>query len=758
MSLKRGKHTLRIELLESKGASAFDCFLLTSVGFVPRGKLKPGEKVGVAPDGWFPFEPDLDPFGVSPLDLRWMNEKRAGDGGFIKVKGESFIHEKTGQPVRFWAVNAGPDVLKYDQAGLDRLARFLAKFGVNMLRFHGPLWKDEDVGSIDPTKLDRLHALTAALKSQGIYLEISDYFPAWLQPKDGPGFEGFDGARHPFGLSFFSRSFQQMQKRWWRTLLQAPNPYTGQSLAQDPTLAFVEIVNEDSLLFWTFVPYRSIPAPQMQTLEKLFGDWLQKKNGSLAATFVRWGGARIVGDDETTGRAGFMPLWEIVGRRDARAQDTATFLANLQRTYFDDMRRYLKQELSFKGSVAGSNWITADARILGPLDKWSNAGCDFIDRHGYFGGPHQGDRATYMISKGDRYDDALALRFESEKPGEVSFNLPLMDLAYNGKPSTVSEINWTPPNRYRADMPVLTAAYGALQGSDAFFFFAGGENNWAQQIGKFMVTDPVAMGQFPAAALMFRQGLVKTADAVVHLEVDLASLLALDGLPLAAPVNLDPLRAKGILPTKASAAQAWGGGGNGKSIDPLAFLAGRVEVNIAETSGGASRMTDLSRLIDRRAKTVRSATGELLWDWGRGVATIDAPAAQGATGLLRQAGAIKLGEITIAAENEYGSVLLVALDGAPLARSGKMLLQVMSEENNTGWSAPGRGLRSIVAVGGAPLVVKKLGGRITFRRSDGPSLKVNALDFNGYPIRSLSLTAARELKLLPETFYYVIQK
>src|SRR4029078_11534736 len=100
-----------------------------------------------------------------------------------------------------------------------------------------------------------------------------------------------------------------------------------------------------------------------------------------------WCAAQVRGYDVTAGRAGSEGLWEIANRRNARARDTAAFLAGVQRSYFEQMSGFLKKELGFKGSVYGSNWITADAARLGPLDKWSNAGVDFLDRHGYYGGP-----------------------------------------------------------------------------------------------------------------------------------------------------------------------------------------------------------------------------------------------------------------------------------------------------------------------------------------------------------------------------------
>src|SRR6266498_2708551 len=58
-------------------------------------------------EGWFPFDPKPDAFSDSPTDLRFLNEKFAGEHGFIAAKDRHFIHSANGQPVRFWAVN-GP--------------------------------------------------------------------------------------------------------------------------------------------------------------------------------------------------------------------------------------------------------------------------------------------------------------------------------------------------------------------------------------------------------------------------------------------------------------------------------------------------------------------------------------------------------------------------------------------------------------------------------------------------------------------------
>ncbi len=749
VTLTPGKHTLRIEALEKTGAIAFDAFVLTRGSFTARGKLKPGEKYNRAPAGWFAFEPNPETFAHSPIDLRYLNEKYAGENGYIQVRGEEFVHQKTGKSVRFWAVNAGGGLVHLSKASVDYLARSLAKNGVNMVRYHGGVW-GEDFRKADKEILDKLFYFIAAMKKQGIYTTLSIYFPLWLRFDEKSGFAGYTG-KHPFALLFFNPEFQNIYRGWWRDLLTTPNPYTGVPLSRDPAAAVLEMVNEDSYLFWTFTSYENIPAPQMAILEKQFGDWLSQKYGSVQKALTTWGEGAVRGDDAAAGRAGFMPLYDIFSRKNQRAQDTAAFLTRSQKTFFERTQAYLKKDLGYKGTVYGSNWITASAQILGPLDKYTNTVADFMDRHGYFDPPHQGERASYSISKGDKYEDRSALLFTPGKPGDApNYSLPIMDVRYNNLPSTISEINWTPPNRFRADLPLVAAAYGSLQGSDGFHFFALAGPDWQHSLSKFSLQTPVIMGQFPATALIYRRGLVKPGRSVVDANLKLSDLLALKGAPLAAPVNLDEFRAKDIPPGQSVAVDQVA------RIDPLSFLVGKVSLHITE-QGDPSRVADLSRYIDRSAKTVRSETGQLLWDYNLGRVTVNAPQAQGVTGFLQKAAPVRLGAVTIAAGMEYGTVVLVALDNQPLARSRRMLLQVMSEDSNYGWETTGStGLREITNVGTAPIVVRKFSGTVSLKRPDAAALKVTALDFNGY--RGRQTGTASTIRLSENTLYYLIEK
>ena len=121
-----------------------------------------------------------------------------------------------------------------------------------------------------------------------------------------------------------------------------------------------------------------------------------------------------------------------------------------------------------------------------------------------------------------------------------------------------------------------------------------------------------------------------------------------------------------------------------EKVDPLAFLVGPVKVHY-DAKPAKAKVVDLGQFIDHKAKVVRSNTGQIRLDYGRGVCTIDSPCAAGASGFLKKRGVVETSSVTIDSQNEYASVLVVSLDGEPLARSRKVLVQVGTQARPTGW-------------------------------------------------------------------------
>ncbi|MBV8781219.1 MAG: hypothetical protein JO353_07460, partial [Phycisphaerae bacterium] len=724
---------------------SLDCFVFSTTPFQPHGVLKPDEKVPTAASdaGWFAFDPASDSFTDSPIDLRGMNEKAAGDGGFIGVKDGEFVHSASGKPIRFWGVN-GPPADMSDPAALQRLARLLAKHGVNLIRIHGSVY--DEAGNVDPKRIQRAWNIVGAMKSAGIYCHFSIYYFFWMHPQPNtPWLSGYDGKKPAPAAIFFNPDFQQHYLDWWKALLLTPDPSNGgKRLVDDPAVASVEMINEDSLLFWTF-DKKNVPPAEWEKIESQFTQWAVHRYGSIDAAMKAWNGVGDQDDAPALGRLGIRPLWQITKEKTPRDQDTVRFLAETERSFYSKTIAAL-HEMGFKGTITASNWTTASPPLLDPLEKYVYTVGDFVDRHGYVDSGTSGDSADWSIRNDQTYLDRSALRFDGHEIGEPRIlNEPVMDTHIDGKPSMLSEVAISRPNRYRSEAPLYFAAYGSLQASNSITHFALDGATWSVKPNYFMqpwtVMSPATMGQFPAAAIIYRERLVEPGAMTVNLSIRPDDLFKMSGNPASAVIA--PLRETDPM----------------EKVDPLACYVGRTSIHF---NGGASttHVQPLSDLANQQNRTVASSNHQLALDYEHGVLRIDTAKAQGLSGNLAAAGDVKLADITIHSPLDLAHVIAVALDDQPLAKSSHILLQVMSEERTSGFTTmtADNGRKRIVDIGHDPWLVKQLAGTVQFNRGDAGRLKVTALDGNGYPMSGKNPQTADHVTLEPDVIYYSISR
>jgi hypothetical protein len=268
-------------------------------------------------------------------------------------------------------------------------------------------------------------------------------------------------------------------------------------------------------------------------------------------------------------------------------------------------------------------------------------------------------------------------------------------------------------------------------------------------MSKFPVNVPDTLGNFPAYALIFRRGDVREAPDALHSALALEDLFRLKGSGAFAAQALDALRAAEVRGPAAA-----------PSVDPLAFFVGRVARTIDGDSARA-REAALGAYVDRAAGTVRSLTGELAWDYGRGVVTLDAPRAQGFAGFLGQAPRWAAGAFAVECRNEYATVVAVSLDGAPLAAARRVLVQAMTTARPHGFRAEGG---RIASLGTWPWGVELLRARATLAGGSWRGAAVTALDENGDaraggPAAEVAADgAAVAFPLLEDSVYYIVSR
>ncbi len=773
VELKAGKHAVTWDLggnKEPKRWAAVDCFVLTTGEFTPNLKYKPDDKVPAyvtyAPGTMWDFKPEadkLDPSAV--LDLRFLNEKVAGEHGFIRLSkdGNSFVRGD-GRPIRFWG-GSEYAMRNLDLESLRRHAQFLAKRGVNMVRTHMQMEPKKDGDKIDEEQLDQVFKLVAAMKTAGIYVTISPYWgthcktlKSWnVTPRDAQP----NAARHNDAgeaLVFFEPAMQAMYKTMVKELYTRPNPYTKVKLADDPAVAIIQFQNEDSMLWYGL---SSVQGECGKLLQRQFADFLKKKYGSLDKALAAWKGfkADFVPDDLAHGLPGLGHVWDFTRAArtkkgkftgfEERCSDQLQFITETMYKFNADMAKYHREELGCKQLFNAGNWRPADVGLAQDCEYYSYTSTDVVARNNYTGGFHRGVTDGWQVLSGNMYTDVSMTKNPLALPSNVKQPL--------GHPYIVPETLWVPPDLYRSEAALMMAAQQALGGMDITYWFANGDAEWNESaIAKWYFNSPMALGQFPAAALIFRQGLVKEGQPVVIEHRSLQNLWNRTTPLIAEDAGFDPNHDGPRIADTSSVKNL---------VDQLAFLVGPVQVAYG-SDPAKTCVADMSKYIDAKNKIVRSVTGEIETHYGVGLYKVNAPKAQALAGFLKAAGPQQLADVKIDCRNEYATICVVPLDGKDIKNSAKVLLQVGTIERPTGWTVRPSHVRSdgslvdswrIVNVGKMPWQIQKTEATVVV--GNARLTKATALDVNGMPTAAQVKLAKADGKLtvtMPADAMYVV--
>lgn len=765
--LAAGKHTFEIRLLTTAEkyvgdvnwgdrsyvmGAAFDCFVLSTEAIFPQGKPDRDPNAGSAEPGFWAFQPGSDDFSrPSDIDLSFLNEKTAGVHGRVRDSGDSFLVDtngdgKPGTKVRFWGVCVGANAVYMDEGSVDYLADKLAKAGVNLVRVHAPVidWNADDPKKVDPRYLDRLQYFVSAMKGRGIYTSLSIYFPYWFDVSTLHLSGYADPHSKPWMRIFSDPYLQGIYLAWAEQVLTALNRHSpgGTPLGKDPALLEWEIVNDDSLFSWSFNPGKDLPEEMAAPLAKQFNQWLSAKYGSVAAARTAWQTAGkpeapLVRNPAPQGAepaAGAVPLveaWAMSAegrpREPAAAgqvADQTWFLATKMYSFYEAMSKSIG---AFTRSPATAGGTTYWNPYGGPWDPWSRYGdtaCSVMERHCYWPSPDdQPGQDHTKVKVGDTFVDVPAI--------ENALSHPIREYQYDGHQHMVAEYSAAMVNRYRSDSVYLASVYGAVQGTDAICFFFLDSPAWSNTLPKWPVMTPSVFGQFPAFALAYRRGDLDEEEVVVHQKIHK------------------------------------GGQGTITDPDPTAFYVGRVTREFTDEPS-STRQDDISAFSDRERKIVHTKKGHATIAYGDGVAWANVPSFQAATGRLGQLSLYPqpLADVTLADPPDYGCVAVISLGDVaePIAKAGKVLVQVMTEETNYGWQDVAEGkMRKVVALGSGPLNVRDIHGTITIKRQgNANNLVAKALDANGHQLAGRTVKAkasgnAFTFELLPDVMYYVVQ-
>lgn len=434
-----------------------------------------------------------------PIDISFVfeNEKPAGKHGFLKTEGKHFVFED-GTKVRFWGTNFNGGGNFPEHSYAEKLAKRLAKTGINLVRFHqlDSEWNTPNIfaftkgrrfsgSSFDPESLDRLDYLIYCLKKEGIYCYM-DMF-TYRKFRSDEGVENaaeLPDAAKPYCI--YNERLIELQKDLCTRLWTHHNPYTNLAYCDDPVFVLAEIVNECHL-YSNRIPITAEPY-KTEFINK-FDNWL-KENG-----YSENGADFDISDNNN--------------------ETVVKFKIYLEEKYYKEMMEHMRS-CGVKIPINGTNMMQV------PPCLKANLTTDFLDVHPYF----------YDWKWGEF---EKRCKNESITQRAIPFLSNMAMATVKDKPTYISEWDMPWPNEYRAESPIYCAAMGLLQDWSGFaihtYSYSSnldrmdilGKEISAEKIGNIPYrqgifsawNDPAKFGLFYHAALMTRRGDVSPSKKIV---------------------------------------------------------------------------------------------------------------------------------------------------------------------------------------------------------------------------------------------------
>lgn len=236
----------------------------------------------------------------SPIAAEWV---RVSPSGHLVLSAAPQTSD-TDPRIRFVGMNMTFEAGLPPREMAPQVAGRLAKFGVNAVRFHhvdndwcNALldYSKGDSRHVNAKRLDDFHYFISQLKTNGIYVDMNLLVSRTFKVNDGFP-EDLNAlswkTRHILG--FFNDHALELQKEYASQILCAVNPYTGLPMAQDPVVAFVEILNENGILQkWKEGDLDQMPPVFQAQLRTRWNEWLKKRYTSAEELRQKWGAQEI---------------------------------------------------------------------------------------------------------------------------------------------------------------------------------------------------------------------------------------------------------------------------------------------------------------------------------------------------------------------------------------------------------------------------------------------------------------------------------
>ena len=652
--------------------------------------------------------------------------------------------------------------------------------------------------NFDPESRDKLDYLFYCLKQKGIYMQLDLFCYRGFLPDDGLDYTD-EMMKYFKQVNVFNRRLMELQKEYATEYLGHTNPYTGLRYLDDPAVALVQVMNEDGIFWYEGRDEVGLPSYRKE-LDKRFNNYLLAKYGSRKALDHAWtkdDGTRALLGDEDPGKGTVRRLEHLEGTQmyvdwkddyrgmssPVRYADYCEFLTKIQCHFSREMRDHLLA-LGVKCPINISNHAQGAADIYS-LDRYADVNQD----NAYWNHPDP------MKPEAPHFHDINMIENDPRKtvvdsPFKLNLVTRLNHDRVTGKPFMAAEWNILYGTDFRSDALPFVAAYASLQDWDGMVLYCYNHFNDMDKYDDYKLSgpfnlynDPATWGQVALCSYLFQEGLVspgKNLLEVCYSERDLyqvprnwiaqygyasyVSRVAAKFIGLKYEGDADVALASGNTPNGdytgakhgfifsrspyADAAQ------NYKHIDAFLDKHANAGDNFEIVKDGDSMDADYrnySHALDAAMKRwglltkdqgligdskLVSDTGELSFDFSKGIFNINTPRLKTASGSIQ--GKTELGSYSFDVKNDKMTLSLLSLDGKDTDESSHLLLVALGWCGNLGMKFELKdGYRIMRDEGSGPVTIDSLEGSLKMGKQ-ASGLKVYPLNPDGTRMEPLS--------------------
>lgn len=666
---------------------------------------------------WIRFEPDLDPWKKegTVLDASQMLEKPSGKHGHATAVGEDLVFED-GTKIQLWGTVIGASDMFMDPMDAEYNAKLLATYGFNAVRFHITANTLDSVNGVprpssstrrgdyvSDRSMDKLGYLLNELKKNGIYYGF-DLTPVDVYRDNDVKYFETDTNRHI--LHWFDPEYIKMKDSIAEQMLTWVNPYTGLSIADDPSAIFVSLCNECTIFRHQTLmdnnPYYSAE------YRKYYNDWLKEKYPTRESLEYAWtapnSDQKGLEADESQ-LDGTVRLYGTNGQKfinPKRYKDNLAFLGDVERNFYrhsiDKIHSYAPK-LLVQGSTLCLEWTGAvhSAAVEG----------DFFSVQAYWELPF-GNGET--MQKGTTISKPVQ---SSLTPGTNGMGMlgNFLGRHVYGKVMLLTEWDASQPNPFRCELPMEMAAMACTQNWNPFWFAweplkpstdmeKTGKDYWMYR-GHQIHLRPDAVAVMPTLARMIQRDDIKEYEK---------------GFYQSRFYGQDVYEKIGSFERTTDATYAVAGKAY-SAMDDVAFDADYSD-------------NDILKLVQYGKKTgvYSGYTNEIKADFNESLFHINTERTQAVAGYIGGKH-IEFDDVIFDLDTKHGSAYLQSLNDESLTETNSMLLTFAADSRNDGQKMTEDGSEIIVG-GEGPVWTQPIEGKVTLKSKD--KFKVYNLDWTGH--------------------------